>query len=265
MKKYWKFFTVGFQVAIQYRGTIFFKAIRHTMFALMFIVLWTAILKNNQTVGIFNIKTLVTYYIMVEVVDVFYTASAARLLARDINSGDLNNYLTKPIDYWKYIFSYVAGQQTATASASIIMVILSFVFFPSFVSFNAGWVYFILFVLACLGSFFMHSQIFYIVGLLSFWSSSQGSYLRSGVNQIMWIFGGRWIPVSLFPLALIAVVNILPFKYLFSYPVAIFQGNINLNEIYQTFFLQGVWILVLLLLGKVLWNLGIKKYEAYGK
>jgi ABC-2 type transport system permease protein len=117
----------------------------------------------------------------------------------------------------------------------------------------------------CLLSFFMYFQIFFITGLFSFWSSSPGSYIRSGVGQIMGLFGGKWIPLALFPTAFLGLTNVLPFKYLFNYPVMIFQGKVPGSQLAQMLVIQTVWLMAFMFLGKLLWEKGIKMYEAYGK
>lgn len=131
MRKYWEYFKIGYQIMMAYRGQIIFGTFRHLIVVLMAVILWATIFKNKTAISGFDFRSIVTYYILVEVVDIFYSTTPARVLTRDINTGDLSNYLTKPINYWSYLLFYTLGTQVGYVSISIVFLALSFLIFPA--------------------------------------------------------------------------------------------------------------------------------------
>jgi ABC-2 type transport system permease protein len=81
----------------------------------------------------------------------------------------------------------------------------------------------------------------------------------------MGLLGGRWIPLNFFPPVVANVFNLLPFMFLFSFPVQIFQGQISMGQILRSTAIEIFWLGLFLFIGKVLWKAGVKKYEAYGQ
>ena len=263
MKKYWHFFKIGFQVSIAYPVSIIFRVLRHATLVTLFVVLWAALLQNKSEIGGFNLSSIVTYYMLVEIIDIIYTQTPARILSRDVQTGDLNNFLTKPINYWKYLLSYTVGQQLANSSLSILAVIGAFILFPNFVSFPKEPLYLFGFFVFSVCAFLISHQILFTVGTLIF-HVSEIAHIRQGVNQLMGLLGGRWVPLSFFPPAIAGLLGLMPFSFLFSFPIRVFQQQVSFSQMSTALVVEIAWLGLLLFIGKNTWEMGVKKYEAYG-
>jgi ABC-2 type transport system permease protein len=77
-------------------------------------------------------------------------------------------------------------------------------------------------------------------------------------------FGGAWIPLSLLPLWVQGVSDILPFKYCISFPALILLGKLSIEEIIGSFAILIIWILVFYFTAKVVWERGIRRFTGYG-
>ncbi|MDP1743496.1 MAG: ABC-2 family transporter protein [Candidatus Amesbacteria bacterium] len=263
MKKYWCFLKIGFQVSAAYPASIYFRVIRHSLLVLLFVLLWTALFKIKPEIGGFGLASITTYYILVEIIDIIYTQTPARMLNRDIKTGDLSNYLLKPLDYWKYLLFYTVGQQLSNSSLSILAALVVFIFFPGFVILPSSLIYFVGFFVFSFIAFLISHQILFIVGTWSFYVS-EITHIRQGINQLMGLLGGRWIPLSFFPPLAISVLEQLPFTYLFNFPLKIFQQQVSVGQMGRALFVGIIWLTSFLIIGNITWKKGVEKYEAYG-
>jgi len=264
MKKYLYFFKVGFQVTLAYPAKIVFRFLRHAVYFALSITLWWALLGTTGHLGNLTLSSMITYYLLVGAVDIIYTSAPGRILIRDILSGDLNNYLAKPINYWGYLLPYTLGQQLAASSLSIFVVALVFVLFPTIIALPASPLNIVAFLISCIISFLLSHQFFFIVGILGFWVS-EATNLRMGLNQFIGLVGGKWFPLSILPPAVFVIFNLMPFKYLFNFPITVFLGQVQPDEVVKSIGMETIWIALILFAGSYLWKKGIKKYEAYGR
>jgi len=264
MRKYWHFFKIGFQVSIAYPASIFFRVLRHATLVTLFVVLWAALLQSKSEIGGFNLASIVTYYMLVEIIDIIYTQTPARILSRDVQTGDLNNFLTKPLNYWKYLLSYTTGQQLASSSLSILTVVAVFVLFPNFVTFPKELLYLLGFFVFLTCAFLISHQILFTIGTLSFYVS-EIAHIRQGTNQLMGLLGGRWIPLSFFPPVIANFLGLLPFSFLFNFPIKVFQYQVSIPQMTTAILVETTWLGIFLFIGNFLWKRGIRKYEAYGR
>jgi len=72
------------------------------------------------------------------------------------------------------------------------------------------------------------------------------------------------LPLSFFPGWLVNFLNFLPFKYLYYFPVAIFLGQVSLNEAVFGVAVSFAWLVVLYLSYKIIWFFGLRHYNVFG-
>jgi ABC-2 type transport system permease protein len=102
------------------------------------------------------------------------------------------------------------------------------------------------------------------LGLLAFWVTELES-----INAVKYLFvnllGGAAVPMVLLPKGVRAVVDFLPFRYMFSFPIEVFQGKVGTNVEMLTGFLCAIfWVFITTFLYKFLWQAGLKKYSSVG-
>lgn len=264
MWKYWLFFKAAYQITISYRVAVVIRVIRDLAIPAFFILLWSALYKDRQDIGGFTLQAMATYYIMVKILDQIYTYEPSSAVNRDIKMGDLSNHLVKPISYIIFRAFYALGRRLARISLTIIAVILLFLFFPNLVAYPSSlnnWIWFGVILIVSWTLFF---EVAFIMGELAFWLSQTWNF-RGASEQVMTILGGFWIPLNLFPENIQAVLNLLPFRFLYYYPVQVFQGKVDLSQIYREFTIEIFWVVLFGMFIKFLWDKGIEKYEGVGK
>lgn len=60
------------------------------------------------------------------------------------------------------------------------------------------------------------------------------------------------------------LVEYLPFKYLAYFPAAVFLGKIEGPEMYRGLLAEIGWVVFFIVLSRILWHRGIKRYSGYG-
>ena len=84
------------------------------------------------------------------------------------------------------------------------------------------------------------------------------------VTAVSSFLSGGMIPITFFPEKVFAVVKYLPFSSMQSTPLLIYSGNITGTEILKGIAMQILWMLILILIGKVLMNHSIKHVVVQG-
>ena len=78
------------------------------------------------------------------------------------------------------------------------------------------------------------------------------------------ILSGYLFPVDLFPPAVRAVVDWLPFRYQLGLPVELMTGAHPMGEALRLLAAQWVWVAVAIGSTSFLWRLGLRRFAAYG-
>jgi ABC-2 type transport system permease protein len=98
---------------------------------------------------------------------------------------------------------------------------------------------------------------------LAFWLTETDA-LHSLLWAGLFIGGGQGIPLSFFSASVRGVLEMLPFAYIFSFPLEIFSGKLSVEEMIFGILKQLAWILLLALLYKFLWKRGTRAYQSFG-
>jgi ABC-2 type transport system permease protein len=263
VRKYWLYFAGAFQIAFSYRASLVIRMIRDFLMVLFFITLWRALFAGKETIAGFTFSGMVSYYILAKAVDQLYTFDPGNVIERHVRSGDLSNFLAKPINYMIYLASHIFGRRLARTILTIIASIVIIIVFPSFVGYPAGifetTAFFILIALAWLLVF----AFSYLIGMISFWTT-EISNIRQGFELLILILGGLWVPLNVLPDQISQILNYLPFKYLYYFPIQVYLGKVPVDKVFLGLITELCWILGLLFIAKYLWQRGLKRFGAYG-
>jgi ABC-type uncharacterized transport system permease subunit len=82
--------------------------------------------------------------------------------------------------------------------------------------------------------------------------------------SVVRFFGGQMIPLWLFPPFLAWLAGALPFQSTYFIPMSIYIGNLSGAEAIQAIGFQLVWLVVLVLLSRLLWNWAHRRLVVQG-
>ncbi len=276
VRKWWTFFQISLNERLVYRGDFMLGTLMRFLPTLTQIFLWWAIFESlpdsqvgqdgpdGEIVG-YRYGDMVAYYLMVTISRAFSSMPGLTSgITRMVRTGEVKKFLIQPVD----LQGSLLVQRIAHKLVYYLIAALPFslVFFLCRGYFIEGWPDFetlILFVISLVLSFLLGFFLESCLGMVSFWLLEVGSL--AFIYMLMnFLLSGHMFPLELLPPQLHAVVDFLPLKYLAYFPAALFLGKMDRTEMYQGVAIEILWVVVFVVLSRVLWARGVKRYSGFG-
>jgi len=265
MRKYISVFNLGLQNTFVYRWNYFLRALFGLIPLAGTVFLWRAIF-NERGGGMhgYDYGSMIYYYLLTIVVSNLVTPTEDEWqIASDIREGQINSFLTKPLNYLAYRFSiFLSGRLVFSAitippTAAIFWYFAQYLTFPSSaLTYGAS---FLSLVMAALMQFF----ITYSLAMMAFWILEISTIVFI-VYSFEYFLGGQMFPVDIMPAAVQAVMKWLPFYYELFCPIAIFLERLKGAQVAEALAIQAGWVLVTLAIAQLMWKRGLGHYQAVG-
>jgi ABC-2 type transport system permease protein len=278
---WWTFFQVSINERLVYRGDFRLGTLMRFLPTVTQIFLWWAIYEvvsdPNRTLATagdsgkiagYAYNDMIAYYLMVIISRAFSSMPGLTSgIANQIRSGEVKKFLIQPVD----MMGCLLMQRMAHKLVYYLIAILPFamVFFVCRGFFERGWpawdvaaVFVVSLGLSFLLGFFLEACI----GLIGFW------FLEVTSLAFIYMLLNFWLSGHMFPLELLPsepvdvrrLVELLPFKYLAYFPAAVFLGKISGPEMMVGLAAEAGWVAFFILLSRVLWLQGVRRYSAFG-
>jgi len=241
-----------------YRFDLAWRWVSNLFEIVVYVSLWSL-----TSAGGTDIRRLLTYYILFfGILHNLQSGKVSVWMGDDISSGNLNQYLIKPIN-----FPLVQIIKTTTilisriVSPVIFITIGSFVF-PQYLA-PASPTSLILFLIFAALGFVIWNLLMVIIGSLAFWLTEIRS-LTTVLDLILSFVKGAYIPVYLFSNPIRDFLSLTPFNYLTAFPTDIYLGLVTPANLVKGFTIIAIWIAILATFSTRLYSAGVRRYEAYG-
>jgi ABC-2 type transport system permease protein len=269
VKKYWNIVRASLIERLTYRSDFLLGTILRFLPMITTILLWEAIFAGAQQdrLSDYTLHEMIAYLLLVHISRMFSSMPGlANSIARDIREGTLKKYLIQPLDMIGYLLSYRAAHKAAyIATSALPYALLFFVcrdYFDSFPDPLTLLAYLVSLVLGFFIGFFFEAAI----GMVGFWLLEVTSLLYI-VNVLNFFVSGQ-----MFPLDLLApewgfwarLLKMMPFQYMAYFPAAVFLGKIRGAELVNGLIGEVIWVLVFIILARVFFRIGLRRYSAYG-
>lgn len=264
IKKYWRAAKNTWDEAFAYRLNFSLWRIRTVMNILLVYFLWLSLLGNGSFIFGYSKIQMITYILLTAFISNMVLSSRSASIGDEINSGDLSNYLVKPMNYFTYWFFRDMGDKAMNMSFALIEFSLIFIFLRPTFFMQTNLVLILFFIISLIVSILILFFLNVLVSLLGFWID-QVWPLRFIFFIIIQFFAGSLFPLDILPKPLFFIFNLLPFPYLLYFPVKIYLGSVNWLIILSGFIISNIWIFLLYKLVNFLWKKGIKNYSAQGR
>jgi ABC-2 type transport system permease protein len=252
-----------------YRGDFAFATLVRFLPIVTQIFLWSAIFAvgTDQERGELNGYTyadMVAYYLLAMVGRAFSSMPGlASGIARDVRDGTVKKYLTQPIDMLGYLFWHRVAHKLVYYFVATGPFILVFVLCRGYF---AGWPdapTIAAWVLSLGMAFLVGFLIESLIGMISFWFLEVSSLVFIYM-MINYFLSGHMIPLDWLPDWLSGPVQFLPFKYLAYFPATIMLHHYTHTELVTELGIELAWIAVLLILNRIAFARGVRRYGAFG-
>jgi len=252
---------------MSYRGDFWIDAV--ATFAVEMTVaffLWRAIFaeSGNAEIGGFGLEGMVLYYVLALLLGKVIRGSERQAnMARDIYEGTLTRYLVWPGSYFTFKYAERLGSLVPALVQMALFGAMALLVFDlrSLGPVTAGSAARGLVALA-LGSLLAFLMSF-LLEAVAFWADNVWT-LNVMLRFVSGLLGGKLLPLQLFPGWAQAVLDLLPFRFLFFFPVMTLVGRISTGQWLAGLAVGLAWCALLALAIRVVWGRGLRVYTGVG-
>ncbi len=264
MKKYLRAARNTWEEALSYRFSFMMWRLRNVVLLLSIYFLWLAVIPEGSTAFGYSQSSILTYILLTSIVGAFVTSNRSYMVGSEINNGNLSNFLLQPINYFAYWFSKDIGDKLMNILFSIFELALIFFLIKPPIYLQTNPQYIFLFLVAIFLAIILYFFINILLGLIGFWSPDVWA-----PRFIFWIvlgfFAGQYFPLNILPALIYKIFMLLPFSYLIYFPIKIYLGQAEMNEILKGFTIIIFWTITFFGIMQFVWKKGLKAYTAQGK
>lgn len=260
---YWHVAKRSVQEHLEYRLNLGLEVAGGVLTTLVLVWLWRAI-AQGQPLGQFTLPELVTYVIGAGLITGFLnSAGQGDSINDDINRGFLSSHLVKPIDPLWYWLTRDLTRKVVSFGIAAVGFLLIGGWYRALLVPPASTFAFVAFACAIVLAALLHFLLYAVFALAAFWVEQTWGE-RFVIRVATEFFSGALMPLTLFPAALLAVAQFLPFRFFAHVPMGIYLGTIDLRAASEEFFVLGAWIAVLYAVARVMLIRGIRRYAGEG-
>lgn len=267
MKKYLSIFKISFAEEFAYKWNFILWRVRNVLQILLTYFLWSAVYSDpGKVIFGYDRARILTYVFGIMIVRALVMSARSMDVGNDISTGDLSNYLLKPINYFKYFFTRdVASKILNLFFAAIEFFGLFLILKPPFV-FQINIFSLLAFIIAIILAMCIYSFILFLLSSVPFWVPELGwssQFLVSVV--IVEALSGSVFPINILPKILQSIIMITPFPYLIYFPIEVYLGNVTGWALVGGLIVSATWTGILWVLLNIVWQKGLKVYQAFGR
>lgn len=260
--RYWHLAKVAFQEVTVYPARVIGILGVRMMTWLSFLVLWRVIYSERELVGTYTLADMVTYYSLALIItELTRVWTVTRQFADFVHKGTLSMWLLKPVRISPALFTTFLAERACYTIFPTLLFVGAIFFKPALFQMPHHLFYF--FVSLILSVLLAHLMCS-LVGIAAFWLT-QTNGLRNVFARLMEVLGGMIFPIELLPEGIRKnLLDFLPFQFTQFIPISIYMGKLGDRSISELLMLQLLWVGVFAVFYWLVWEKGIKKYEAVG-
>jgi len=227
--------------------------------------IWRAVFADAASAGAlggFDAAAMTTYVAVGWIARSFYFNNVDREVAEDVVQGRIAMALLRPFSYQAGHVAQALGESVFRGlffSAPIALMVTALFPVSPPASVAAG----ALFVLSSLLGFLVLAALNFVVGVFAIHMQSILGVIRAK-QFVLDVFSGLLIPIPLFPPALRAVAEALPFRQVSFVPVSLYLGQLDGAAAASALAGQAAWAIGLLALGALLFRLSTARVAVQG-
>jgi ABC-2 type transport system permease protein len=227
------------------------------------VYLWRSIYAGQGSISGYDLPQMITYYVVVTLLGIVIGAHSDMEVVEQIRDGLIAPYLLRPLPHITFIFLGDIGWKIMKTLLFLPVFGLALVWLRDYLIVPTDplvWLSLLLTVPLAYTLFFL---IAYLVGLTTFWLQEAMS-LTHVKHLLVMLLGGATVPIALFPDWLQGLAGVLPFQYIYSFPVGIYLGQVRGLAVTQGLAAQAIWIAVAYAAYRLMWRAGTRRFALVG-
>ena len=262
---YLKAFDVGLQDTFVYRWNFFLRSLFELLPLMGTVLIWGVVFAQKEGgVGGFDFRGVVAYFVMVLFLDGLVTPKDDEFqVAADIREGQISAFLVKPINYLLYRFCLFSSSRLLFTAMTLPVFVTLFIVTGSYSNWPADPVLWLAGAWAIAMAALLQFFITITIALLAFWMLEISTVVFI-VYSFEYMLSGRMFPLSFMPQFIQDVLRWLPFQYELYFPVLLLMNRVHGAELWSGLGIQAFWVVFAAGTAHLMWNRGLRKYQAVG-
>jgi ABC-2 type transport system permease protein len=245
---------------IQYRAANYMYMLGMVAEPVIYLVVWSTVaIQQGGSVGGYTPGALAAYYIvwtLVRNVNIVFTPYGWE---ERIREGRLSAQLLRPLFPIVEDLAFFLGWKPVVVLLWLpIAAFLALVFHPVL---SPSPLAIGVFVVSLLGAYLIRSLNQSSLGLITFWTTRVGPVFQLYIAAEL-LLSGRLVPLSLMPIWVQRLADVLPFRWTFGFPIEALVGNLSNGQLLAGLAAQLFWIVVGSVLVRVVWRFAVRRYSA---
>lgn len=234
------YFSISVKKVLHYRWHNVFCIMGSTVSTAAIILMWQYIYWKNTEMR----EYMTAYAILSSLISMLYTDRYAHCVAEKVYKGTFAVDLLRPVSFLKLNFTEAAGETAAELIVRGIPggLILLGCYRGMIRRIDPG--YALLGIAAVFLAFLFYMMMFTMIGFLAFRFYEIWPFCRL-TNDTIRFFSGCFIPLALFPAWMQTPVRLMPFQYLYSFPIELIIKGSGCENIGWNFLILIVWNIVM--------------------
>lgn len=265
MLKYLYGFKLRLLNSVNYRFNTVVDLIFRNISVYITILFWFIVYKNqtNKVINNYSINDIITYFIMSGIFTKFVLGNAGFDVNSYIKEGMLNTILIKPYNYTMVNYFNNLSVGIGKMIPQLIFTLIIMLFFSDYMTCNINFTNMIFLIVFLIIASITSYLVWTILGYLAFWIDE--------ACPVMWSFAvlfsfiaGNYIPLDFFPKWLKYTIEFLPFSNWGYIPIKVYLGMYDINKLLTLLLVNFIWVIILIIVERTVWNKGIKRYSSVG-
>lgn len=263
MSPFFRFYRIALQDAVVYRWNILFAVLGYSLTAFVGIHIAQQVYGSGYVLGNYSLEPLLAYFLLILAMDGLLYFGDAWNIVDEIHTGKIVNFLVKPISYYSARVAIYLGKVTIRFLTLIPALVLG-TYFLSFQSFSWLEIHFLAFLPYFFIGLALHICLIIILGVLSF-PLDRSSAAIFTLQTLIFLTGGKLLPLTIFPEWAQQVMAILPFHFMTFTPLSWLLGQETILPFTLGLVIDLGWLCLAIICLKILWRRGMKTYEGFGQ
>lgn len=264
MRKYFQIVKNTWDETVSYRLNFVMWRVRVVLQIITLYFLWLSILPKDTSFLGYSQPLMLTYILGTSLLSAFVLSSRSHSVGDEINQGNLSNFLIKPLNYFLYHFARDIADKSMNIIFSLVELTILLLLLRPPIFIQTEPIYLLLFFTSAVLALLLYFFFNFLLGLIGFWSPEVWAP-RFIFFIVITFFAGGLFPLDILPKTVFEIFRYLPFTYLLYFPLKIYLGQLSTMAIIRGLTISFIWLILMYLLVRFVWNMGLKLYTAQGR
>ncbi len=267
MHKYFQVFKLSLISEFAYRFNFILWRFRNVIQILVVFFFWNSVFSGqNEAVFGYNREKILTYVFGILVLRSIVLSSRAVDVAGEISSGNLTNFLIKPLGYFRYWFTRDVASKVLNLGFSVLEIALLYFLIKPPIYVQSDFLTIVGFLISLSIAVVLFFLVLFLVNSVSFWMPENAWAAQFlFIVIILEFFSGGIFPLDVLPSSLVSLFSYLPFYYLLFFPLQVYLGKVSYILMFKGIFISLLWLLILWFCLSKVWKMGVREYSAEGR